>query len=117
MPRIPQLIFVVPPSVHVLDLTGPVQVFYEAVDYGASYQLLYCSFQCPVTSSAGLNFGAVMGYQDVKAEPGDYVFLPGMAMEYIRSQEFKQETAFFDWLRQQHRKGTFSKTYKAQVVS
>ncbi len=34
-----QVIFVVPPYVHVLDLTGPVQVFYEAVEYGVLYQL------------------------------------------------------------------------------
>jgi transcriptional regulator GlxA family with amidase domain len=107
MVRSAQVIFVVPPRVHVLDLTGPVQVFYEAVDYGASYQLTYCSFQSPVTSSAGLNFGAVLSFAEVQIQPGDYIFLPGMEMEYIRSNELAGETAFFDWLRQQHAQGVY----------
>jgi transcriptional regulator GlxA family with amidase domain len=107
MSLISQLIFVVPPWVHVLDLTGPVQVFYEAAEYGAAYRLTYCSFQSPVTSSAGLNFGSVVSFSDVVTQPGDCIFLPGMDMDYIRSSEFKQETAFFDWLRQQHKKGVY----------
>ncbi len=59
MPSTQQVVFVVPPYVHVLDLTGPVQVFYEAVDYGAPYQLRYCSFQHSLVSSAGLAMGPV----------------------------------------------------------
>ncbi|GAB3769121.1 helix-turn-helix domain-containing protein [Spirosoma horti] len=100
-----QLIFVVPPCVHVLDLTGPVQVFYEAAEYGAPYRLTYCSLGKPVTSSAGLNFGSIPSFADMETQPGDFIFLPGMDMTYLRSNEFKQETAFFDWLRQQHQKG------------
>lgn len=106
MARSAQVIFVVPPCVHVLDLTGPIQVFYEAVEYGASYQLTYCSFQSPVTSSAGLNFGAILSFADVQTQPGDYIFLPGMEMEYIRSQ-LNEETIFFDWLQQQYTKGVY----------
>ncbi|QDK80556.1 helix-turn-helix domain-containing protein [Spirosoma sp. KCTC 42546] len=100
-----QVIFVVPPRVHVLDLTGPVQVFYEAAEYGADYQLTYCSFESPVTSSAGLNFGAVLPFTEVQTQSGDFIFLPGMEMEYIRSDRFKGETVFFDWLRNQQAKG------------
>ncbi|GAB3697902.1 GlxA family transcriptional regulator [Spirosoma flavus] len=105
MTRIAQVIFVVPPYVHVLDLTGPIQVFYEAVEYGAPYQLTYCSFKSPVTSSAGLGFTTVTQYDNLQTHPGDYIFLPGMDMAYIRSAEFKNETSFFDWLRHQHAKG------------
>lgn len=106
MARSAQVIFVVPPRVHVLDLTGPIQVFYEAVDYGAAYQLTYCSFQNHVTSSSGLSFGAVRSFDDVQTQPGDYIFLPGMEMEYIRSQ-LNEETIFLDWLQQQHKKGVY----------
>ena len=105
MNRAPQIIFIVPPFVHVLDLTGPVQVFYEAVDYGASYQLNYCSFERSVTSSAGLSIGPVLPFTDVFPQAGDYIFLPGMEMGYLRSVAFKEETVFFDWLRQQHAQG------------
>jgi len=100
-----QLIFVVPPYVHVLDLTGPVQVFYEAAEYGAPYRLAYCSLGKPVTSSSGLNFGSMPPFADMETQPGDSIFLPGIDMAYLRSNEFKQETAFFDWLRLQYQKG------------
>ncbi|GAB4038282.1 GlxA family transcriptional regulator [Spirosoma jeollabukense] len=108
MSRVIQVVFVVPPWVHVLDLTGPVQVFYEAREYGASYQLTYCSFQQPVTSSAGLGFGSVLPFEAVSTQPGDCIFLPGMDMEYIRSAQFREEgSAFFDWLRRQHEQGVY----------
>ena len=102
MPPAQQVIFVVPPHVHVLDLTGPIQVFYEAADYGAAYQLRYCSFTSLLTSSAGLTMGSVPSFTDMRPQPGDLIFLPGMEMAYIRSAEFKEEQAFFGWLREQH---------------
>ncbi|PQA53416.1 GlxA family transcriptional regulator [Siphonobacter curvatus] len=100
-----QVIFVIPPSVHVLDLTGPVQVFYEAVEYGASYQLRYCSFQNQLVSSAGLALGPVEPFTQLQTQPGDLIFIPGMDMAYIRSAEFKAEHAFMAWLRERHRQG------------
>lgn len=100
-----QVIFVIPPSVHVLDLTGPIQVFYEAVEYGASYQLRYCSFQNQLVSSAGLTLGPVEPFTQLQTQPGDLIFIPGMDMAYIRSAEFKAEHAFMAWLRERHRQG------------
>jgi len=100
-----QVIFVVPPHVHVLDLTGPVQVFYEAIEYGAPYQLRYCSFQNQLISSAGLAIGPVQPFTEVQPQPGDLIFVPGMEMAYIRSAECKAEHDFQRWLREQHRKG------------
>ncbi|GAB4032861.1 GlxA family transcriptional regulator [Spirosoma gilvum] len=100
-----QVIFVVPPFVHVLDLTGPVQVFYEAIEYGAPYQLRYCSFQHQLISSAGLALGPVLPFTQVIPQPGDLIVIPGMEMAYIRSQEFKAEYDFLNWLREQHRQG------------
>ncbi|QHV96549.1 GlxA family transcriptional regulator [Spirosoma endbachense] len=105
MSPIQQVIFVVPPYVHVLDLTGPVQVFYEAVEYGAPYQLRYCSFQNQITSSAGLAMGPVQHFTEVQTQSGDLIFIPGMDMAYIRSAEFRAEQDFMAWLRKQHRLG------------
>lgn len=109
MRKNPQIIFVVPPFVHVLDLTGPVQVFYEAGgSYDQPYQLTYCSYQTALTSSAGLGFAQVLPFQEVQVQPGDFIFLPGMEMEYIRSTQFKQEgQPFFQWLHQQHAQGVY----------
>lgn len=100
-----QVIFFVPPQVHILDLTGPVRVFYEAAQYGASYCLRYCSLQNQVTSSAGLPMGLVQHYMEVQTQPGDLIFIPGMDIDYIRSQEFKAEHNFFAWLREKHSMG------------
>ncbi|UHG94629.1 GlxA family transcriptional regulator [Spirosoma oryzicola] len=104
-PSTQQVIFVVPPQVHVLDLTGPVQVFYEAVEYGAPYQLRYCSFQHQLVSSAGLLMGPVQPFTQLQLQPDDLLFIPGMEMEYIRSTALKAEHGFLTRIREQHRKG------------
>jgi len=100
-----QVIFVVPPAVHVLDLTGPIQVFYEAAEYGAPYQLRYCSFQQPLISSAGLAIGLVQHFTQVQTQAGDLIVIPGMEMTYLRSAELRAEQGFLNWLREQHRQG------------
>ncbi|WP_234795220.1 GlxA family transcriptional regulator [Hymenobacter arizonensis] len=106
MKPLPHLVFVVPPAVQLLDLTGPVQVFYEAATYGQSYRLTFCSYQPLVNSAAGLGLGPLVPFAGVPLDPGDRVFLPGLAMDYLRSDAFRQEgAAFFAWLREQHARG------------
>ncbi|WP_259404650.1 GlxA family transcriptional regulator [Hymenobacter sp. HSC-4F20] len=106
MKPLPHLLFVVPPAVHLLDLTGPVQVFYEAATYGQPYRLTFCSYQSVVSSAAGLGLGPLVPFAEVPLVPGDVIFLPGLAMEYLRSEAFRQEgTAFFGWLQEQHSRG------------
>ncbi len=97
---LPQLVFAVPPGVHVLDLTGPVQVFYEAATYGQPYRLTYCSYQGSVRSSAGLGLGPLVPFANVLVAPHDVVFVPGLEMSYLQSAAFRREgAAFFAWLR------------------
>ena len=43
MSRKRKIIFFIPSKVQILDLTGPVQVFYEANSYGAEYDLQFVS--------------------------------------------------------------------------
>ncbi|GAB3872182.1 helix-turn-helix domain-containing protein [Hymenobacter segetis] len=107
MKILPHVVFVVPPGVHLLDLTGPVQVFYEAAEYGRPYQLTYCSYAGAVsTSSAGLGLGPLVPVEDVQVEAGDFIFVPGVDMEYLRSAAFRQEgSGFFAWLREQYARG------------
>lgn len=106
MDALPHLVFVVPPAVQLLDLTGPLQVFYEAATYGQPYRLSYCSFQDAVCSAAGLGVGPLQPFAEVVLVPGDIVFLPGVEMEYLRSATFRQEgAAFLAWLREQHECG------------
>ena len=52
-----RIAFIVPPSVEILDLSGPVQVFTEARYYGFEVELdFYCLEEASISSS-GLPFG------------------------------------------------------------
>lgn len=106
MEALPHLVFIVPPAVQLLDLTGPIQVYYEAATYGQPYRLSYCSFRDTIGSAAGLGVGPLLPFREVALVPGDMVFLPGAEMDYLRSPTFRQEGAtFFAWLREQHGRG------------
>ncbi|MVN77807.1 AraC family transcriptional regulator [Hymenobacter sp. HMF4947] len=106
MNALAHVIFLVLPGVHLLDLTGPVQVFYEAATYGQPYQLTYCSYRSAVPSSAGLGLGPLVALEGVAPQPGDFVFVPGLEMEYLRSAAFREEgAALFAWLRTQYARG------------
>src|SRR5689334_21195505 len=94
-----KIVFFVPPNVHVLDLHGPVQVFSEANEYGAQYELLFCSIRKEIKSSSGICFNHLQKYSSVRIGVGDYLFLPGAEMEYIYSREFKKQKHFLAWLR------------------
>lgn len=100
-----KILFVIPPKVQVLDLTGPIQVFYEAREYGADYELKFISFENDLTSSAGLHFWKTDNYKKITLSPGDYIFVPGAEMEYLRSASFKRQKGFMKWLQSLYKKG------------
>jgi transcriptional regulator GlxA family with amidase domain len=100
-----KIVFFVPEMVHVLDLTGSIQVFYEANSYGANYELLFFSLVNNVKSSAGLIFSTLTHFSKINIEKGDFIFLPGAEMDYLRSENFKKEKKFFTWLMKKHKAG------------
>lgn len=95
-----KMAFIIPPTVELLDLAGPVQVFTEAIFYGFETELEFYQFQETPVSTAGLGFGKLANFKEAKLKEGDYVFVPGMDCEYVRSISFKAERAFFDWLKE-----------------
>jgi len=74
-----KIVFVVPPKVHLLDLSGPAHVFYEAKEAGASIDILFVSLsnELNIESSAGLFFSKLIAIDDVNLSPDDFVFIPG----------------------------------------
>ena len=52
-PRATNVWFLMLPQFHMLDLSGPIQVFYEASEYGAKYRLHYVADEKSVRSTAG----------------------------------------------------------------
>lgn len=98
-PGLMKLAFIVPPHVELLDLAGPVQVFTEARMHGFDATLEFYRYQPEVTSTAGVGFGELRSYEAANLKEGDYLFVPGMDNEYVKSKEFKAETKFFEWVR------------------
>lgn len=70
-----RVLFLVLPHVHVLDLAGAVQVFFEASGLGGSYGLRYVGAGDSVVTAQGLRLAALEPLPEV--DPGDVVFVPG----------------------------------------
>jgi transcriptional regulator GlxA family with amidase domain len=94
-----KIAFIIPPTVELLDLAGPVQVFTEAKFYGFKLDMEFYRYQDKPVSTSGLGMGKLNHFKKAKLTEGDVVFFPGMDQNYVRSQSFKAETVFFNWLK------------------
>jgi len=95
-----KMAFIIPPTVELLDLSGPAQVFTEAKEYGMELEMEFYQFSEDPVSTAGLGFGKLAGFKTAKLKAGDFVFVPGMDNEYVNSISFKAEREFFNWLKE-----------------
>ena len=100
MHHMKKMAFIIPPSVEMLDLAGPVQVFTEAKFYGFEVALEFYSYQDETISTAGLALGKVPNYKEANLQEGDYLFMPGMDFSYVNSMRFRSERGFFKWLKE-----------------
>ena len=69
--------FVVPPRVHLLDLSGPAQVFHEARGSGADYTLRFVSTAREIRSTQGLTLGNLEPLPET-VSPDDLVVVAGI---------------------------------------
>ena len=92
--------FILPPTVELLDLSGPAQVFAEAKFYGLEADIEFYQYQDNPVSTAGLGFGKLPHFKTAKLKEGDFVFVPGMDNDYVNSIPFKAEREFFNWLKE-----------------
>ena len=97
--------FIIPQTVELLDLAGPVQVFTEAKVHGMEVDMQYYSYCEDPISTAGLGFGPVANFKTANLKEGDFVFVPGMDNDYVNSISFKAEREFFNWLKECSNKG------------
>jgi transcriptional regulator GlxA family with amidase domain len=97
--------FIIPPTVELLDLAGPVQVFTEARFYGLELNIEFFIYQDQPVSTCGLTFGAIPQFEAAKLKAGDYVFVPGMDQGYVRTESFKKQHNFFAWLKKCSERG------------
>jgi transcriptional regulator GlxA family with amidase domain len=93
-----KIVFIIPPTVQLLDLAGPVQVFAEAKTYGYEISIEFYTYSQNLVSGTGLPFGELQHYNNAALNEGDIVFIPGMDFGYIQSQSLKAEREFFKWM-------------------
>ena len=100
-------VFLVPPSVHLLDLTGPAHIFYEAKSYGAPIETYYISLSnaAEENSSAGISLGKLQPFSDFLLGPTDWLIIPGLESQLLQNETFLSEhTRFYEWLLTQHQR-------------
>lgn len=95
-----KIAFIIPPTVELLDLSGPAQVFTEAKVHGLEIDMEFYQFSQEPVSTAGLGFGRLQSYKNAKLKEGDYVIVPGMDNDYVNSIAFRAEKEFFRWLKE-----------------
>lgn len=71
----PRVVFLLIPSVHLLDVAGPAQVFSAAADLGHAYDLVYVSADRNVATVQGLPLRAQEEWPDLDAS--DLIIVPG----------------------------------------
>lgn len=99
------IVFLVLPQVHLLDLAGPDQVFHEAQDYGTDISLQYCSMDEHTASSTGLPFGQLQHFSKIKWKAGDYLFIPGAALNFLLSKKMNAQKELVKWVQQAYAQG------------
>ena len=100
------ILFLIPPGVHLLDVNGPAHVFFEAKRLGANVNLHFVSFNdtTEIESSAGLVFSKLTPYYQFELTDKDFVFVPGMDYELLSDKKFiNNNRPFLDWLYKQYR--------------
>jgi transcriptional regulator GlxA family with amidase domain len=100
-----KVIFFIPPGVHMLDLSGPVQAFYAAGQENDLYEIGYCSFKPEMSDSSGLHFSHLEHYSKMSLQKGDYLFIPGFSrklLDQLENQEDRpQWEGLYAWLHTQ----------------
>lgn len=99
--------FVILPQVHILDLAGPLQVFYEAKnDYEQPFNIRQVGLADEATMAQGLMLANLSHYTTLDLKAGDYLMIAGVHQNCFTSDIYQEQAPlFFEWLRQQNAKG------------
>lgn len=99
--------FLLLPHVHLMDLSGPVQVFYEACSFApGSYQIQYCGIHDVESSEQGLLLAGLQPIDNVTLHAGDFIFVPGVDFKKFVEGKLNNSVAHIkEWLRQNRDRG------------
>ncbi len=104
-----QIAFILFPKVHLQDLGGPAQVFFEAAELGKGrFKTVFASPEKMVVSAQGLSFSGLAPLERLSLKPRDLVCIPGF--DYKSFTEGEMDAVIDrtgEWLREQRNKGVF----------
>ncbi|MBK8553625.1 MAG: DJ-1/PfpI family protein [Ignavibacteria bacterium] len=100
-----KFLFLLLPQIHIMDFAGPYQALHAAVEYGAEFEIEYCSIEKKITSSAGLPIGDIKHYSKTNISKGDFLIIPGSNTSYLTSNEFKENKDLFKWMTIKYQNG------------
>lgn len=76
-----RVIFYFSNDVHILDLAGPLQVFYESGEYGIPYEILFVSDKDQKQFSAGLFSDKLSDFSSIEFDKDDILIIPGFSIQ------------------------------------
>lgn len=90
--------FYIPQQVTLLDLSGVLEVFQEAIRLGFMYDLQFISSQSAVVCSSGLELAALTHFSKTNPQENDLVFIAGSSTNQIDLD--LEDASFFNWLQE-----------------
>jgi transcriptional regulator GlxA family with amidase domain len=102
-----KIVFLILPHVHLIDFAGPMQVFYEAQDFGADISLEYCSPDGDISTSTQFPLGKLKSFREINLSAGDHLFVPGSQVDYLVSKKLSNEKELINWVKRAHADGVY----------
>lgn len=103
-----RIVFLLFPKTHLLDLSGPAQVFYEANQISGQqrFQIIFAGAGETVRTEQGLVFANMIHPESLDLNTGDLICVPGFDFLSFKKGELDQAIrSQKDWLWQQRKKG------------
>lgn len=103
------IVFLLFPKTHLLDLAGPAQVFYEANRDGRTrFRLHFASVTESLVTEQGLQFSKLVHFDDLRLKKGDLICVPGIDFQRFCRGEMEDAIGKTDaWLHRCRREGVF----------
>src|SRR5690348_1665484 len=84
--------FLLLPKVHLMAVSGPSHVFYEASQLGTfSYKLFYAGVRDHAPTEQGLMLSGLLNIQNVQLEAGDFIVVPGIDFKSFTKGEMNDD--------------------------
>lgn len=99
--------FLLFPDIHLLDLSGSVQAFYEATNLGnIEYQINFVSCGSSIKSEQGLTFSNLLTPKDITLQKSDFIIIPGTDFKKFSAGKIDSEIQELkEWVTTQYARG------------